>query len=504
MLGQWTTAIDQNLPTSRSFQILIIEDDADTCANLTDILELDGYRVTTVGTARETRALQNWSEISAIILDRRLPDADADNLLPQLRELAPHCPVIVVTGYGDLQGAIAALRNGASDYILKPVNPDVLRASIARLVENQRLEVELSRSQSQLRQQRDFVESLLETVPTAVLLLDAEGNILRFNSYLEQLCEYPLEDVRGHNFFEIFLPEYDRERVRTLLLGLIEHSRIAEFETIVISRTGKEATVRWSATVLGRSQETVIGVLASGQDVTELKLAQYRVLQHERLAAIGQAMTGLVHESRNALQRCRACLEMLSVEMADRPDALNLLDRMQSAQNDLHQLFEEVREYASPIKLDRKVCDIADIWRQAWHDLSHLHKEKNIKLTESVVAVNVRCGVDPFALRQVLRNILENAIQASPKEEQICIACQEITHGDRDELQIAVSDHGPGVPAALRLRILEPFFTTKTKGTGLGLAIAERIVRSHGGLIKVSENQPSGTRMLISLPKGSL
>jgi PAS domain S-box-containing protein len=504
MLGQWTTAIDRNLPASQPFQILIIEDDADTCANLTDILELDGYRISTVGTARETLALRNWSEISAIILDRRLPDADADNLLPQLRELAPQSPVIVVTGYADLQGAIAALRNGAANYILKPVNPDVLRASIARLAENRRLEIELSRSQSQLREQRDFVEGLLETVPTAVLLLDAEGNILRFNSYLQQLSEYPLEDVRGQNFFEIFLPEYDRDRVRELLRGLIEHSRIAEFETMVISRTGKEVTVRWSATLLGRSQETLVGVLASGQDVTELKQAQDRVLQHERLAAIGQAMTGLVHESRNALQRCRACLEMLSVEISDRPDALNLLDRMQSAQNDLHQLFEEVREYAAPIKLDRKVCNLADIWRQAWQDLAHFHKEKNIKLTESAVGVNVQCIVDPFALRQVLRNILENAIQASPKDKQICVACQETDNRGRDELQIVVADCGPGIPNDLRLRVLEPFFTTKAKGTGLGLAIAERIVRSHGGRIHVDENQPSGTRMLINLPKGQL
>ncbi len=503
MLGQWTRAIDRDLPVSQTFQILIVEDDADTCANLTDILELDGYQVTTVGTAREVLHLSDWSDISAIILDRRLPDADADTLLPQLRELAPHSPVIVVTGYADLQGAIDALRNGAADYILKPVNPDVLRASIARLAEKQRLEHELSRSQSQLREQRDFVESLLETVPTAVLLLDAEGNILRFNSYLEQLSEFRVEDVQGHSFLETFLPEYDRERVQTLLLGVTELSPIAEFETIIISRSGKEAVVRWSATLLGPSPDAVVGVLASGQDITELKQAQERVLQHERLAAIGQVMTGLVHESRNALQRCRACLEMLSVEIADRPNALNLLDRMQSAQNDLHQLFEEVREYAAPIKLDFKVCDLADIWRQAWQDLTHLHQEKNVTLAEPTAKINGRCKVDPFALRQVLRNIFENAIQASPQGEQICIACNEVDHRGRDELQIAVADHGPGIPTDLRLRILEPFFTTKTKGTGLGLAIAERIVRSHGGRIKVDENRPSGTQMLINLPKGT-
>ncbi len=419
-------------------------------------------------------------------------------------ELAPHSPVVIVTGYADLQGAIAALRNGAADYILKPVNPDVLRASIARMAERQRLENELLHSQSQLREQRDFVESLLETIPTAVLLLDSNGHILRFNAYLEALTEYRVEDVHGRDFFKTLLPEYDRERVRKMLFGLTDGSPIAEFETTIISRTGKEAVVRWSATSLGRSPETRIGTLASGQDITELKHAQERALQHERLAAIGQAMTGLVHESRNALQRCRACLEMLSVEVTDRPSALNLLERIQSAQNDLHQLFEEVREYAAPIRLDRKASNLPDIWRQAWQDLAILHAAKEVTLVESGAEKDLRCLVDPFSLRQVLRNILENAIQASPKGGRISIVGYKTRYRGHEELRIDVADEGSGIPTDLRFRVLEPFFTTKTRGTGLGLAIADRIVRSHGGRIQVDENQPAGTQVLIHLPRGNV
>ena len=103
--------------------ILVIEDDADTRDNLRDILELDDHRVVTAASAAEALDRDNWDQFAAIILDRRLPDATAEQLLPRLKAVAPAAAVIVVTGYADIQGAIAALRQGASDYILKPHQP---------------------------------------------------------------------------------------------------------------------------------------------------------------------------------------------------------------------------------------------------------------------------------------------------------------------------------------------------------------------------------------------
>ena len=226
-----------------------------------------------------------------------------------------------------------------------------------------------------------------------------------------------------------------------------------------------------------------------------------RVLQNERLAAIGEAMTGLVHESRNALQRSRACLEMLAVEIADRPSALNLVERIQHAQDDLHQLFEEVREYAAPIQLQLKKCNVADIWRQAWQDLSSLHEKKKLGLQQTTHGMNLETTVDPFALRHALRNILENAIHAAPKNSQVEIACSPASINGQDGLQITISDQGPGIPVELRSRVLEPFFTTKAKGTGLGLAIAQRIAQSHGGELSVLDSRRPGAQILICLPR---
>src|SRR3954468_10199421 len=121
-----------------SLHILVIEDDPDTRDNLRDILEMDDHRVESAGSAAEALARDDWETIAAILLDRRLPDATADELLPRLKRAAPDAAVIVVTGYADLQGAISALRQGATDYILKPIAADDLRARLRRVAELRR------------------------------------------------------------------------------------------------------------------------------------------------------------------------------------------------------------------------------------------------------------------------------------------------------------------------------------------------------------------------------
>src|SRR4051794_34756098 len=120
------TADDRRASDPSELAVLVIDDDEDLCANLRDILELDGHAVETAGTAAAALARTDWPRFGAILLDRILPDGTADVLLPRLKRLAPGADVLIVTGHSDLQGAIAALRQGAADYILKPIEPAAL------------------------------------------------------------------------------------------------------------------------------------------------------------------------------------------------------------------------------------------------------------------------------------------------------------------------------------------------------------------------------------------
>src|SRR5579864_3689838 len=135
------------MTVSPPLQVLVIDDDPDTRANLCDILALDDYQCVTAGTAAEAMARDDWPAFAAVVLDRKLPDGSAEELLPHLRQLAPQAAVIIVTGYADVGSAVAALRLGAADYILKPINPDELRARLERIAEHRRAELALKEAQ---------------------------------------------------------------------------------------------------------------------------------------------------------------------------------------------------------------------------------------------------------------------------------------------------------------------------------------------------------------------
>jgi len=242
------------------------------------------------------------------------------------------------------------------------------------------------------------------------------------------------------------------------------------------------------------------GVLVIGHDVTDLKEAQRRAVQAERLAAIGQLAAGLAHEGRNALQRGQACLEMLALRLKDRPDALDLVAGVQEAQDDLHRLYEEVRGYAAPILLNRRVCRLRDLLSGAWERLEPVRKGSEARLVERGEP-DISCEGDPFRLIQVFRNVLENAIAACDDPVEIDVEWSETKSDGRPAITITVRDDGPGLTADQRRNLFEPFYTTKIQGTGLGMAITRRIVKAHGGFITVGPDLDHGATIQITLPR---
>jgi PAS domain S-box-containing protein len=473
-------------------RVLVIEDDADTRANLRDILELDGYQVAMAGSAKEALARQDWPEFSAIILDRKLPDGTAEEMLPRLKQAAPDAGVIIVTGYADVEGAIAALRQGAADYILKPINPEVLRARLAQFEEHSRLAAAKRRSDAAFR-------TLIEAAPCLIVILRPDHSILYFSHFAEELTGYAALDVVGKDFFRIFLPDEYRKPVAEVIEQAFRMIPSRGFESVVLCRDGLCRWVVWNAQCIAH-YEGRPALLAVGQDITGLKEAQERALQSERLAAIGQMVAGLTHESGNALARSQACLEMLAMEVEDRPEALDLISRAQKAQDHLQQLYDEVRGYAAPLKLQREEWDLAGVWRQAWNNLAMVRQGRDATLRDKH-AGDLTCCVDHFRLEQVFRNIFENALAACRDPVVIDVSAEAVSFEGSPALKVSVRDNGPGLNPEQRQRIFEPFFTTKTKGTGLGMAIAKRILEAHRGQISVGRGSNPGAEIVLVLPR---
>jgi len=223
----------------------------------------------------------------------------------------------------------------------------------------------------------------------------------------------------------------------------------------------------------------------------------------ERLAAIGEMVAVLTHESRNSFQLGQANLEMLCLEIEDRPEALEYASRIQTEQNRLQRLFEELREFAAPVRLDRELYNLRSLVGQVLNELSVVHTDKRIRLREQAAGVDLRCEVDAFRMHQVFRNILENAIVASPNPVRVSITWVSSELNGAPALQVALRDNGPGLSAEQKQKAFQPFFTTKRRGTGLGLAIARRIVDAHEGKLTIGDDGDRGAKFVITLPRES-
>jgi signal transduction histidine kinase len=242
-------------------------------------------------------------------------------------------------------------------------------------------------------------------------------------------------------------------------------------------------------------------VLAVGYDVTEAKLAAEQLLQASRLATIGEMYAGLAHESRNALQRLRACTDMLADHMSHAPAAAGLLERSQKAQEDLQQLFDEVRSFASPVVLETTECRLPSLWREGWGLLQVQRRGRRAELVDDTCDAQITIEADRFRMVQLFRNIFENAPAACSDPALIRVACRETELDGAPAIEITVEDNGPGFSPAALQRAFEPFFTTKSTGTGLGLAIVRRIVEAHGGRAAATCRERGGARLCLTLPR---
>jgi len=485
-LASLTKAMEIPLP----LRIFIIEDDLDTCDNLRDILELDQHTVFFANTAQEAFKSHELTTALVVLLDWKLSDATALELLPRLSSMAPKADVVIITGHGDFDQAVTALREGAVDYLLKPINAQALRGSLQRLAHRRWLAQEKARSEAMFR-------NLVQAAPCLIVILRQDLSIRYFSHFAESLTGYRSEEVLNQNFVDVFLPDFGQSEIAPTIDNIFAQQHPESHQRAIRCANSGQRWIVWNTQVLDDVDGNA-GILAVGQDVTEFRRATEQLVQSERLSAIGEAMTGLAHESRNALQRSQAFLELLSVEVAGQAEALRLVDCIQDAQNHLHQLYEEVRQYAAPIRLERHSYFASELVEETWAYLEQARVNRQAQLQVDESGRSLKAEVDRFMIQQVFRNILENSLAACADPVTIFFSGEITEESGQKRLHLSLRDNGPGLNPDQRERIFEPFYTTKLRGTGLGMTLSKRIVEAHGGQIQVGLGP--GTEILIVLP----
>lgn len=360
---------------------------------------------------------------------------------------------------------------------------------------------ERKQAEQKLRQSEERYRRIVDTAAEGIKTLDRDGRITYINTRGASLLGYSVEEMLRCSAFDFVFPE-DLAEARRSLARLFQGGQ-EEGDIRLRCKDGSPLWVHFVASPIPDGQEGYSGALVMLSNITLRKEAEKRALQAERLAAIGQVVAGLAHESGNALQRSQACLRMLALHIEGKPEALDLVDRMQKAQDQLQYLFEDVRDYAAPIHLELLTCDLSEIWREAWSQLDFVRQGREVAFREETGGVDLRCYADHFRLVQVFRNFFDNALDACRDPVVLSVHCSDAVIAGQPAIQIAVRDNGPGIAAEIRPKLFDPFFTTKTKGTGLGLPIVRRIIEAHGGEIAVGEAADSGAEILITLPRGN-
>jgi len=237
--------------------------------------------------------------------------------------------------------------------------------------------------------------------------------------------------------------------------------------------------------------------------VVESSKLYEKMRERDRLAALGEMAAGLAHEIRNPLGAIKGAAQCLDPKTLPREEA-EFIEVIVEEVNRLNGVVTAFLDYSRPLKQNFGPTDVNEVVTRT-HKLIQNDVPKQITIREELGEGLPRVDGDAEQLKQVLINLVQNAIQAIGDQpgEIVIRSLRPERFGDfrtSEQVELQVGDNGPGIPTDQQPNIFVPFFTTKQKGTGLGLAICQRIVKSHGGAISVQSRSGEGTTFLIRLP----
>ena len=367
------------------------------------------------------------------------------------------------------------------------------------LVSNRRLasaHQALQQSTEVSEQRRRYLETILENVAAGVIALDEHNRIATINRFAEELLAIKPSAYLGREYHEV-LPRQHALIVESFLAELDATGRSTiERHLRVTIRRGETLSLQVNVTRMVDERGRPIGFVILFDNLTNLEKAQ-------RLAAWQEVARRIAHEIKNPLTPIQLSAQRLRKRYLDRiGEDRDIFDQCTAtivAQVDeIKKLAGEFSDFARMPKLRRETADLGRLAEE----VVFLYREAHRTLT-------ITCRVDPalapfpfdaVQVKRVLINLLDNAVTVLGDGGAIEVRVGPAPESDPPMALLQVADNGPGIPADVRLRIFEPYFSTRKSGTGLGLAIAHTIVSEHGGTIRCRDNLPTGTVFTVELP----
>ncbi len=391
--------------------------------------------------------------------------------------------------------ATKVLGSGRLDQEVQPGGPD----EIGELAVSFNEMLEKLRRATEIRQRKELLENVLETVKESIIVYDPEGTILSFSRGAEETFRVPAAEVVG-------MPCTVLGEERADLLARVHAGGLTTGEVRLRSRDGRCFPALVSVLPLRGEDNRLLAFVEITRDLTaerHKERLQQQLMQSEKLAATGQLAAGVAHELNNPLGNILLYGKLLLEELPPTDPRVPNLRHIVENTIRCKGIVKGLLDYAKESDIHTSLQDLNPIAESSVQMLGNELRLRDIACELDLAPGLPRVACDRNQIQQVLVNLVQNAIQAV--EDRGRIRVTTASGADDRLVRVSVADSGPGIPPELLPRIFDPFFTTKDSGTGLGLSICHGIVERHHG--RIWAESPAGTNgagalFTVELPAG--
>lgn len=511
-------------------RILCIEDNPGVARLFQRHLERAGYSVELAHDGGDGLAKLEASPYDVVVVDHVMPGMTGLDVLRTLVDTDALPPTVMVTGAGDEATAVAAMKLGADDYLVKDVDGGYLRllpSIIDRVLEKRRLVEERRKAVDALRRSERLYRTVVENTSDIILLQDEAWRIAFINEAGLAFTGFEAADLLGRPVAEFLPPDIRAAHLERRQRRLAGDRGSFAYDSAFINGAGRrvEVTVRATPVIVDGGYQ---GELLVARNTTEIQAMRERLEKQDRLAALGQLTSGVAHSFRNLLNTIILHAEM-DLRKPGLPSdvACNLRTILKESQR-ASDLVQQMLDFSSRAMITREPVELGPFVAAFVEDLGgRVPNDVRVSLVQELSSGDepLVASVDRSRLRQALTNLADNALDAMPHGGELYFELSRVELGPDEAppeeempplfggpgasapaggawIRIAVSDTGTGMTEDVRSQVFSPFFTTKDvdQGIGLGLSQVYGIVRQHGGTIHVQTAPGEGSTFTIHLP----
>jgi signal transduction histidine kinase len=471
-------------------RILLVDDDVALLEALPEALRLrmNGIGIDTSETAADALQRLRAVDYDAIVTDIKMPGMDGLALLREIQKVRPSTPTLLITGHGEHDLAVQALRGGAYDFVAKPIDRDYFVASLERAIQVRQLDREIERQRLALERHA----RVLEHVDDGVFLVDEDGLIQHWNPAAAAITGLASEDVLGRRAEEV-LPGWSAMGP-TVPVASVPGPGSTGAKALPLEIDGHELWLSISGVAFDGGVVYAFRNLTEERALEELKGEFVATVSHELRTPLAA-----IYGSAQTLMRRDVDIDETSKE--------RLLEVIASESERLTRIASDILLASSldsgRLLLEREQVDITRLVQGVFDEMrTNFAGRENITLQLVVPDSLEPVPGDTDKLRQVLINLLDNAVKYSPDGGRVELRVEP----SEDGLRLVVRDEGIGISHGEQQRIFGKFYRVDAQqfrgvgGTGLGLYICRELVRRMQGRISVTSREGEGSTFVVELP----